>query len=229
MGIIRFRTIHQPQELRRHFDVFRRSGFTLIELLVVIAIIAILAAILFPVFARAREKARQTSCLSNLKQIALAEQMYEQDYDERTASYSSHPAQAATYSYREMLEPYLNNNQVAQCPSHDVSTATGWSYGPNITAVTSNGSTGHNYFYCFRKIATIPYPAEAGMFMDTNGSYWRYNAGSLPDKVENDIPRHNEGMNVNYFDGHAKWVSDSFVDGEAAKYPNSVFLTGGLL
>jgi len=62
-----------------------RRGFTLIELLVVIAIIAILAAILFPVFARAREKARQTSCLSNVKQIVLAALMYCQDYDETIA------------------------------------------------------------------------------------------------------------------------------------------------
>jgi prepilin-type N-terminal cleavage/methylation domain-containing protein len=59
------------------------KGFTLIELLVVIAIIAILAAILFPVFARAREKARQSSCLSNVKQITLGTQMYVQDYDEK--------------------------------------------------------------------------------------------------------------------------------------------------
>ena len=60
-----------------------RRGFTLIELLVVSAIIAILSAILFPVFARAREKARQTSCLSNVKQLALSMLMYVQDYDER--------------------------------------------------------------------------------------------------------------------------------------------------
>ena len=66
-----------------------RRGFTLIELLVVIAIIAILAAILFPVFARAREKARQSSCLSNVKQLALGTMMYCQDYDERLpASYT---------------------------------------------------------------------------------------------------------------------------------------------
>src|SRR6056297_1773437 len=95
------------------------TGFTLIELLVVIAIIAILAAILFPVFARAREKARQTSCLSNLKQIGLAEKMYESDYDEVTGSYSSHPGAAADYSYHDIFDPYLKNDQIKLCPSDD--------------------------------------------------------------------------------------------------------------
>jgi prepilin-type N-terminal cleavage/methylation domain-containing protein/prepilin-type processing-associated H-X9-DG protein len=85
-------------------------GFTLIELLVVIAIIAILAAILFPVFAQAREKARQTSCLSNLKQVALGVMMYSQDYDE-TYPLGSHllgTATAAT-SWQDLIEPYVKS------------------------------------------------------------------------------------------------------------------------
>ena len=95
----------------------QRRGFALIELLVVIAIIAILAAILFPVFARAREKARQTSCLSNLKQIALGGLMYAQDYDETLVPF----AESGNYPRRLfpwIMEPYLNNWQIWGCPSH---------------------------------------------------------------------------------------------------------------
>ena len=83
-----------------------RRGFTLIELLVVIAIIAILAAILFPVFAQAREKARQISCLSNSKQIAMALTMYVQDYDE---TFPTAWGQYATNHYVSELQPYIKN------------------------------------------------------------------------------------------------------------------------
>jgi len=96
----------------------KHNGFTLIELLVVIAIIAILAAILFPVFAQAREKARQASCLSNLKEIALAELMYVQDYDERTSgSYKNSPL--GRIYYPELLFPYTKNAQIYYCPDTD--------------------------------------------------------------------------------------------------------------
>jgi prepilin-type N-terminal cleavage/methylation domain-containing protein/prepilin-type processing-associated H-X9-DG protein len=96
-----------------------RSGFTLIELLVVIAIIATLAAILFPVFAQAREKARQTSCLSNMKQLGLAFEMYKQDYDgiypiNRARVATDPPTSDAdeTIAWPELLEPYIKNGRV---------------------------------------------------------------------------------------------------------------------
>ncbi|HEV2472444.1 MAG TPA: prepilin-type N-terminal cleavage/methylation domain-containing protein, partial [Chthonomonadales bacterium] len=102
--------------------VRQQRGFTLIELLVVIAIIAILAAILFPVFAQAREKARSISCLSNTKQSGLALNMYVQDYDETFpinlylgTDASGNPN--CTMTYYQELAPYQKNEQIYQCPS----------------------------------------------------------------------------------------------------------------
>jgi prepilin-type N-terminal cleavage/methylation domain-containing protein len=88
----------------------RSKGFTLIELLVVIAIIAILAAILFPVFAQARDKARQTACLSNAKQIGTAVMMYTQDYDERYPSIDF-------AKYLIVILPYTKNEEIWKCPN----------------------------------------------------------------------------------------------------------------
>ncbi len=104
---------------KRKMDTNRRA-FTLIELLVVIAIIAILAAILFPVFAQAREKARQATCLSNLDQIGLAQMMYVQDYDER---FPTSWAKGFPGDFNWYIQPYLKNFNVLLCPSKTVSTA----------------------------------------------------------------------------------------------------------
>src|SRR5690606_16874149 len=97
------------------------SAFTLIELLVVIAIIAILASILFPVFARARENARRASCQSNLKQIALAQMQYSQDYDEkllRNAIYDDPPGSSSNYgTWMYVVQPYIKSVQIFTCPS----------------------------------------------------------------------------------------------------------------
>jgi prepilin-type N-terminal cleavage/methylation domain-containing protein/prepilin-type processing-associated H-X9-DG protein len=93
----------------------RKRAFTLIELLVVIAIIAILAAILFPVFAKAREKARETSCLSNCKQMGLGIVQYVQDYDEH---YPGRAMNAEQFSWRVTTTPYVKNHQVFMCPSN---------------------------------------------------------------------------------------------------------------
>ncbi len=103
----------------------RHAGFTLIELLVVIAIIAILAAILFPVFARAREKARQANCTSNLKQIGLAVEMYAQDHDGLLPLANQYPAEPppddgyhqGPPGIQHVVEPYTKNQQIFKCPS----------------------------------------------------------------------------------------------------------------
>jgi len=133
----------------------RRTGFTLIELLVVIAIIAILAAILFPVFARAREKARQSSCTSNLKQIGTAFMMYVQDYDEvlpdtvmgRDAP--DHPAR--TRAWTAVIMPYVKNQELFKCPSAwwGSSAMGSWGninggYGAMVQVLGYNNSLGYN-------------------------------------------------------------------------------------
>lgn len=112
----------------------KRTGFTLIELLVVIAIIAILAAILFPVFARARAKAQQNNCLANLKQQALAVNMYMSDYDETSLGASAVVVAGTFTVYAEYLYPYVKNAQIFICPSDSTGNTVGLRGGAWTTA-----------------------------------------------------------------------------------------------
>ena len=189
-----------------------KRGFTLIELLVVIAIIAILAAILFPVFARAREKARQTSCLSNTKQIVLGLVQYVQDYDEMLPVWYNFRVPVGSRWYFQVVQPYIKNWQVLICPSDGSPYAGLCSYGYNCDYL-GYGSSSSTHFYALAKVQK---PAETVWIMDcynacayspgrwipdaTNSLYLRY----LPDSL-----RHNGGVNVGFVDGHSKWLKSN--------------------
>lgn len=179
----------------------RRRGFTLIELLVVIAIIAILAAILFPVFARAREKARQTSCLSNVKQIGLGFQMYKQDYDETWPAmfWSGTTSRWEPYPglWGGEVAPYIKNTQIFLCPSKSDATC----------------SYAYNVYLDRRKDAAITTPANMVTISDGiwDGWYGIDGITMVPFNQANCriYPAHNEGANFGFTDGHAKWQKNA--------------------
>jgi prepilin-type N-terminal cleavage/methylation domain-containing protein/prepilin-type processing-associated H-X9-DG protein len=192
-----------------------RKGFTLIELLVVIAIIAILAAILFPVFARAREKARQASCQSNLKQIALGCLMYFQDYDESTQNHCNNSGEDTITGFTDcwmgVTMPYVKNQQIWRCPSKNAD----WSYGWDLRGLDR------------KPLGRFTVPAEKMLVSEHDshgGGYFRYqtcctNAGATDSHVAgHDVAGggpapHNDGCNAAFLDGHVKWMkSTTMVD-----------------
>ncbi len=214
-----------------------RRGFTLIELLVVIAIIAILAAILFPVFARAREKARQTSCLSNLKQLDVGLQMYMQDHDERwpmAQTWCGWRDPRNTQYFQDIM-PYVKNWDLFACPSAACGCMNGslWHHGVDdlirAGAIPSDFELSYGYsenimnpswdepnqsFRCSAldrslKLATWRHPVDTPMLADCVGLM---NGGERIGWANGwgrneDNLRHSEGSNVAFMDGHAKYFA----------------------
>jgi prepilin-type N-terminal cleavage/methylation domain-containing protein/prepilin-type processing-associated H-X9-DG protein len=197
----------------------KRHGFTLIELLVVIAIIAILAAILFPVFAQAREKARQSACLSNMKQTGLGLQMYAQDYDETlpprndgVKDFADPTSPDFRPNFLGSLLPYTRNNKIFACPSSFVATA-----GQEPTPLSDTSYLG-NAVVMGRTLAAMPAPADIVYLQElfdrrrvaylrprpqgTQFDAWHYQRGG---GLENYTTIHMEGGNLVFADGHAKW------------------------
>lgn len=197
-------------------------GFTLIELLVVIAIISILAAILFPVFARARESARRASCMSNLKQIGLGVMMYVQDYDEMYPKNSygagevlpcpAQPDASCRAFWPLRIYPYVKSVQVFNCPSDTVK----WNgrYGTNGADLAHLISYPYSTnFASGPAMASVENPSQTALFADGEG-YYRYRlysycyVGSTTDyRCMSD--RHLNGANITFADGHVKWMSVS--------------------
>jgi prepilin-type N-terminal cleavage/methylation domain-containing protein/prepilin-type processing-associated H-X9-DG protein len=207
----------------------RRSGFTLIELLVVIAIIAILAAILFPVFAQARDKARQSTCLSNTKQMGTSMLMYVQDYDE---TFPRDTFDNQTTFWMDYVQPYVKNESIWRCPSRPSSTIrvntgranifTAYGYNwfflgtPYTATITVNGQNYSSVRSC--NLAQVTAPTQTILLAET--SY--YNGNPSQDGVIYAVyppgltwawalpwgdltRRHSEGGNIAYCDGHSKW------------------------
>jgi prepilin-type N-terminal cleavage/methylation domain-containing protein/prepilin-type processing-associated H-X9-DG protein len=197
----------------------RSSGFTLIELLVVIAIISILASMLFPAFSRARESARKTVCVSNLKQIGLGIMQYTQDYDERfPIGYPFWAASLVTppppeQFLIETVNPYLKSYQIWDCPSwRGVYTASA-TYRGNYSYVS--GSTASNLIGW--NDTTLPASSLAGV--DEPTEHLLLFCGSSPDQTNPSTLNAHTGLNdtswqagngtggttLLYADGHAKY------------------------
>lgn len=211
----------------------KKRGFTLIELLVVVAIIAILAAVLFPVFSRAREKAKQATCQSNLKQIGLAIQMYCSDYDgclpwvSIGSRYHAGSVIARGWLYYllfgppcrfadEALEPYVKNRELWYCPSVGKNELV---HPPPNYPITflENGGT---YFFGYRtppncpEMGTRPAVILSGSSSDSFprpaevSLLWDLRHWGLPNA--HDVrPPHSDGLNAFFGDGHVKWVAMS--------------------
>lgn len=190
----------------------------------VVSIIAVLAAILFPVFAQAREKARQTTCASNLRGLGTAVLMYAQDYDE-ALPLAAYPAGGYSYvAWHDMVNPYVRDTRIWHCPSSQIAVAD--TVGGKITSHFGyNASYLTNIRLDFANVATqtavalgdVKSPAETVLLSDARASKPRSYCGDdgkyllPPSAADTDCwgrpaPLHAEGANVSWLDGHVKWA-----------------------
>jgi prepilin-type N-terminal cleavage/methylation domain-containing protein/prepilin-type processing-associated H-X9-DG protein len=219
-------------------DVMRRRtrarGFTLIELLVVIAIIAILAAILFPVFAQAREKARAITCISNMKQVMLGELMYSQDYDEVHSFCWGWGGDSGPFD--EQLDPYIKNKAMWKCPddtwnrgqdgTNSAIPATPVTYSENFCAPAwgecpdawtwNAGSTSYAMSPTQSADATIPAPATTIFLAERPNNYHQWSEGWATEifwnlseytMVNGGATLHSNAAQFAFCDGHAKHMT----------------------
>ena len=211
----------------------RKTGFTLIELLVVIAIIAILAAILFPVFAQARENARKIACMSNLKQIGLGWLQYAQDYDERVVPWTVNGTSGGNaFAWNYVIQPYLKSEQVLKCPSSE--SIQSYTYNSRVGGAAPDAPL--RSLASFQNPVQTPAFADANGFLDANNVQNRSLTFILPTASAGlqhvgraltnptadpktwsfgplsivagriDADRHMDGANYAFCDGHAKWL-----------------------
>jgi prepilin-type N-terminal cleavage/methylation domain-containing protein/prepilin-type processing-associated H-X9-DG protein len=190
-----------------------RNAFTLIELLVVIAIIAILAAILFPVFGRARENARRASCQSNLKQIGLGVLQYTQDWDEHyPLMVASQQGDYIGWGYA--VQSYIKSEQVFQCPSDNSVIPS--DPDPKVRAGTNGWS---DYFMNYNLgIDNNSSNTESALTNTSltimNGETVADNARAYAQKTTSSASRHLDGANYGFVDGHVKWLKkEKVLDG----------------
>jgi len=201
----------------------QKGGFTLIELLVVIAIIAILAAILFPVYARLKEKAMQNACLHNVKQFSYAIHLYADDNDGWVIAAHSEATPYPTNYWWYVLQVYVRDWGVIRCPSDTsdpkrVPCSYGWNYPHMSYRFIYSGEAG------VKNLSSFQRPSDTMVFADsqspTNDPQYdwarsyvycplNYPVGSVAQAESNNKVgyRHNQGANCAFLDGHARWLS----------------------